>query len=342
MLTHTNPRRPNDICSAGVCTAGAARDCDDGDACTVDSCLPATGCVHQGGAAAATCSWAVIGGDATAGSGVSVWAHGGTTIDGNVCGDRLGIGRNSTTSGSWACTAAAPARGRVAVGVGRGATISGDLATAGTGVRGRPTGSEILGTGVSMVTGGSTVDIPAGGTIDTTGASPLVGRCESSRNEIAAWSAQLDSLPSTQTQTVVKVFEHDSLTLAASVVGGLNVIDFTRLKLANDTTLTLDGGGSPDTVFVLRFSESFDTDRGVTIDLANGTSPNNVVFYSKGEGKCEIGKKNSGGGTVLCTASALKVKYDTVWNGAWMAQRRHVDIGSGSRLTHAAFTGALN
>ncbi len=35
-----------DVCTTGVCTAGAARSCDDSDPCTTDSCVMATGCVN--------------------------------------------------------------------------------------------------------------------------------------------------------------------------------------------------------------------------------------------------------------------------------------------------------
>jgi hypothetical protein len=36
----------NDSCTGGVCVGGATLDCNDGVACTIDSCSPATGCVH--------------------------------------------------------------------------------------------------------------------------------------------------------------------------------------------------------------------------------------------------------------------------------------------------------
>ena len=36
-----------DICTAGVCVAGAAPNCDDGNVCTADSCVAATGCVNM-------------------------------------------------------------------------------------------------------------------------------------------------------------------------------------------------------------------------------------------------------------------------------------------------------
>jgi hypothetical protein len=35
-----------ETCRGGVCTAGATLDCDDGDACTADTCAAATGCRH--------------------------------------------------------------------------------------------------------------------------------------------------------------------------------------------------------------------------------------------------------------------------------------------------------
>lgn len=31
-----------------MCISGAALDCDDGDACTIDSCAEPEGCVHRG------------------------------------------------------------------------------------------------------------------------------------------------------------------------------------------------------------------------------------------------------------------------------------------------------
>jgi hypothetical protein len=42
-------------CIAGACQAGSALQCDDGDACTVDTCNPAAGCVHQDTACPTSC-----------------------------------------------------------------------------------------------------------------------------------------------------------------------------------------------------------------------------------------------------------------------------------------------
>jgi hypothetical protein len=45
-----------ETCSAGACVAGTALDCDDTDACTLDSCDPmAGGCLHDSSACSAVC-----------------------------------------------------------------------------------------------------------------------------------------------------------------------------------------------------------------------------------------------------------------------------------------------
>ncbi|MHC4093515.1 MAG: hypothetical protein ACYSVY_25125, partial [Planctomycetota bacterium] len=36
----------DETCQSGVCTPGTAPDCDDGDSCTTDTCLPVSGCQH--------------------------------------------------------------------------------------------------------------------------------------------------------------------------------------------------------------------------------------------------------------------------------------------------------
>ena len=41
-----DPCTLQDVCSAGVCTAGISDPCDDGNACTTDSCAPESGCQH--------------------------------------------------------------------------------------------------------------------------------------------------------------------------------------------------------------------------------------------------------------------------------------------------------
>jgi N-acetylneuraminic acid mutarotase len=43
-----------DTCSGGVCNPGGPTNCDDGNCCTIDSCNPATGCVHAANIGAPT------------------------------------------------------------------------------------------------------------------------------------------------------------------------------------------------------------------------------------------------------------------------------------------------
>ena len=47
-----DPCTAGDACAVGTCAGATATDCDDGVACTIDACEPATGCTHQPVAAA--------------------------------------------------------------------------------------------------------------------------------------------------------------------------------------------------------------------------------------------------------------------------------------------------
>jgi hypothetical protein len=53
-----------DTCQAGVCAGGNAVNCDDGDACTTDTCDPVAGCQHIPVADPTTCSTLIPGGGA--------------------------------------------------------------------------------------------------------------------------------------------------------------------------------------------------------------------------------------------------------------------------------------
>ena len=51
----------NDACAGGMCKAGAAKDCDDKQSCTADSCDKTKGCGHQAGSEGLSCSEAQYG-----------------------------------------------------------------------------------------------------------------------------------------------------------------------------------------------------------------------------------------------------------------------------------------
>ncbi|HTM21334.1 MAG TPA: M36 family metallopeptidase, partial [Kofleriaceae bacterium] len=75
-----------ETCAAGVCSAGTAPDCDDGNVCTTDSCAPASGCAHAPVADGTSCVDATVcNGTETCQSGVCTAGAPPTCDDGNVC-----------------------------------------------------------------------------------------------------------------------------------------------------------------------------------------------------------------------------------------------------------------
>jgi hypothetical protein len=84
-----------DKCADGKCVPGATVNCDDGNACTADSCAPATGCVYKPVVDGTKCD---DGNECTTGDKCTAGKCGGTGLncdDGNPCTDdkcALGIG----------------------------------------------------------------------------------------------------------------------------------------------------------------------------------------------------------------------------------------------------------
>jgi uncharacterized repeat protein (TIGR01451 family)/MYXO-CTERM domain-containing protein len=79
-----------EVCKAGVCTAGTALSCDDGDPCTQDTCNATSGCMHAGmcGAdMAGTNGGADMSGSGTDGGAAPDMGHGG---GGSGCSCELG------------------------------------------------------------------------------------------------------------------------------------------------------------------------------------------------------------------------------------------------------------
>ena len=73
-----------DLCAEGVCVAGVAADCDDGNPCTDDACDPGIGCVHQANSDPCDDSNACTLTDLCAG-GLCVGATSPDCDDGNLC-----------------------------------------------------------------------------------------------------------------------------------------------------------------------------------------------------------------------------------------------------------------
>ena len=73
-----------DRCSGGICVGGPAASCNDSNACTIDSCVPATGCVHTNNAGPCSDNNACTTNDACSG-GICVGGPAVNCDDGNLC-----------------------------------------------------------------------------------------------------------------------------------------------------------------------------------------------------------------------------------------------------------------
>jgi len=71
-----NPCTVDDVCDAGACKAGGPNACDDGDACTADSCQTGVGCAHLAVAPGTVC-------------GSNKQCVVGLCLDNKACGDKL-------------------------------------------------------------------------------------------------------------------------------------------------------------------------------------------------------------------------------------------------------------
>jgi hypothetical protein len=84
-----------ETCVSGTCTAGSPPSCDDGDACTIDSCDPAVGCQHQ-----ATCTILLAKDDFESGDFLGGTGWVGTT-GWTVKGDTLLVQTDAPHGGLW-------------------------------------------------------------------------------------------------------------------------------------------------------------------------------------------------------------------------------------------------
>ena len=171
---------------------------------------------------------------------------------------------------------------------------------------------------------GSLVAKTPAGFYDTTGTDPRVALCQAAQAEIATVKAALDALPSDGDfggayQDPPGFTSPTPIT--AVNVGGVNVFDMTHFSGANtNVTMTLDGGGSADTVMVLRISNRLNTGENWAVNLTGGLTPDHVLFYvSKNGGgieACAIGQGNTGGGTLFCPNMQVHILSGTTWYGA--------------------------
>lgn len=339
---------------AGSCVERPANEgggCDDADTCSTASECQSGECsgtdyVVTGQA----CSWAMVGPSSANNTIVEVAA--GATLTGDICGDHLEAGDNAIIHGTMVSTddAAADLDG---ADFGASVTVDDDIVTNNTNAQG---GTNVL-PDLAVAK-----EVPAGdvepkltsGFYDTTGTDPRVGECLAAQTYIGSTMAGvLDALASD--------FDHGAAyasipgsttppTIFPVNVGGQNVLDFDDFGSSGgggnpNITINLDGGGNPDTFFIMRIDNRFDTGPSWTWNLLNGLTPNHILWYAKGSGgsKCDIGDANlGGGGTVFCPNTKILLNVNSTWNGQLLGGdpgggAGSVRTGIGATLTYTPF-----
>jgi cysteine-rich repeat protein len=317
---------------AGACLqlpANEGTPCEDDDLCTASSTCQSGACATaEYSGVGAACNYVVVGAPwipsqpnkATLLKSLS----GMQSVGGDWCGLRGDFATNSVFSGDIIATK--DDLDGLAIRFAAFVNVSGgDIVTGGKQVTSTGAAINLPGLATNTVAGGLFVPkTPSPTFYDTTGTDPRVAECEAAQNGIAATKAVLDALP--QTFDYGSAYKDlpgftNAAPIVATNVGGLNVFDMTHLSGdSTNVTVTLDGGGSPDTVMVLRISTRFNTGESWTFNLTGDLTPDHLIFYvSKNAGGiegCAVGIGNVGGGTLFCPDMQAKILAGTTWSGA--------------------------
>ncbi len=314
------------VCEGSSCLPDDGAACDDGNVCTVGdvcgdgACIPGDPVVFG-----AACLWFIVG-ESDTGRDVDLKEGSGTDVLGDICLDEAKVGMHSMIVGNLAVTAASGSKG---IRFAPGAMVSGDIVTGGAGIKGThgaalphltpPTGA--LAGGLVLYK-----DDPPGGMYDTGGASMVLADCMDAMAAVDSAQPVLDALMSDQSNGRVRVAAGDTLTIAPSVPGGINVIDYDRLLSGLGATVELSGGGDPDTVMIVRVAGKVSLRGQSAITLTDGLLPSNVILYGAGK-KVQIGSFSTVEGTIF---SSGKVKLGNAVHvlGQIFGRRRKIKLGN--------------
>ncbi len=92
-------------------------------------------------------------------------------------------------------------------------------------------------------------------------------------------------------------------------------------------TLTLDGGGNPDAIFIMKFEGAFTAGVGSTIVLSNGARACNVFWIA--EGAISIGASSVIIGTLFSHPGAISLGENSTIEGRLLASEGAITIGAG-------------
>ncbi len=342
-----------DVCTApqcdgaGTCNVVAANEgltCEDNDDCTIASecqsgVCTATAEVVLGQA----CNWLVVGEDDTD---TLVRCSADVTSDGPWCGSEGFFGQNSVFGDDIVIVEADGSNVAMKFGSNVNADAA-DIVTNNAIVEG-DLGAVLPGVGVDTIAAGQVFPKTPGPTVyDTTGTDARVARCQNAQAALGAAKSLLDAFSTTTDFGATYeglAAAATPATITAANVGGLNVFDFDNITGLADVTITLDGAGDADSVFVMRVANKIDTSPGWQFVLQNGLTASKVLWYVQGAGatKCNFSSMNTGEGTLYCPDTKVSLALDSVWNGAFFGGgggSNQISFGIGVQLTHQKFDG---
>jgi hypothetical protein len=93
-------------------------------------------------------------------------------------------------------------------------------------------------------------------------------------------------------------------------------------------TLTLDGGGDPDALFVIRATGAFNTGSGVSVSLVNGATAKNVFWIA--DGAIGLGASTTIQGTLFSHGSAVAVGATCTVTGRLLTTLGAISFGEGT------------
>ncbi len=330
---------------AGTCAAQPINEggvCDDSNVCSVASSCQSGICTGTSFVIVQeACNWMIVG---NSGNQTLLTTGGATISDGPWCGGDGFFGVNSVFGSDIvivdqdvngvAMTFNSGVNADAANIITNNASVTGDA------------GASLPGLAQTIVAAGQVLGkTPAPTFYDTTGTHLKVSECLTAQTSLATAKAQLDALPSTFNfgSTYAGIAGGTTApTIAAVNVGSLNVFDFTDITGNADVVINLDGGGDPNTVFIMRIAGRIDTSPRWTFNLLNGLTADHLLWYGKGVGasKCNLGIENNGAGTLFCPDTKIEFFLDSIWSGAaFGGGTSQILLGSNVNFTHVKFTG---
>jgi len=99
-------------------------------------------------------------------------------------------------------------------------------------------------------------------------------------------------------------------------------------------TLTMDGGGDTNSVFIIRGSGAFTTGAGTIVNLINGASSNNIFWMS--EAALSTGANSTLKGTLVSPAGAIALGGSTNLEGRIFTKAGALSMGADSNLSAPA------